>query len=325
MGFLYSKTGATEAPVQSSIITTAGAPAAQRVIFGTTNGTVHFQILATGAPVGPEEGTRIDDGAADGDVFGTPGTAESVSFAETSGPAGLGQVFAVHNDEGAGADPDIEIAQLDEGSGSRVRPDVDVAGTNGFTVRSSLVATGPAPDTGNRVLFFVASNGTDSRLFRVPVTNNAATSGATIGTATDTGDVDATPLASPTIMFLDVNGTPTAHVAIGTTDGRVRTFRVDNLAAGPASTDLEGPVQTPSVPVQPSGFTPNPADPVRTAPFVYVAAATAAAETTVHQLRQNGGAFETARRAPLCPELRLPRWPPTRSPRHPPLSRPRSS
>ncbi len=147
VGFLYSKTGATEAPVQSSIITTAGAPAAQRVIFGTTNGTVHFQILATGAPVGPEEGTRIDDGAADGDVFGTPGTAESVSFAETSAPAGLGQVFAVHNDEGAGADPDIEIAQLDEGSGSRVRPDVDVAGTNGFTVRSSLVATGPAPDT----------------------------------------------------------------------------------------------------------------------------------------------------------------------------------
>lgn len=298
VGFLYSKTGATEAPVQSSIITSAGAPAAQRVIFGTADGTVHLQILATGAPVGPEEGTRVDDGAADGDVFGTPGTAESVSFAETSGPAGPGQVFAAHNDDGAGADPDIEIAQLDEGSGSRMRPDVDVAGTDGFTVESSLVATGPAPETGNRTLFFVASNGADRRLFRVPVTNNAASSGATIGTATNTGDIDATPLASPTIMFLDVDGTPTAHVAVGTTDRRVRTFRADTLAAGPASADLGGPVQTPSVPVQPSGFTPNPADPVKTAPFIYVAAATAAAETTAHQLRQDGGALETVASSP---------------------------
>lgn len=302
----YVKTAASEQFVKSSIVTTTGSPATQRLIFGTRDGFVNLQILGTGAPVGPEEGTDVDEGTADLDVFGTrsmtPGAnGSSVSFADTSGATGLGQLFVAHNDDDASADaPDIEIAQFDESSGSRVRDDVDVAGTDGFTIESSLIATGaamddpntPADETGNRNLFFVASDGTDQRLFKVPVTNNAATNAATLGAATSTADIDATPLASPTVAFLAVDGTPTAHVAVGTETG-VRTFRVATLAAGPASADLGGPAQTPSVPVQPSGLTPNPADAVKTAPFIYVAAATAGTTTTVAQLRQNGPALET--------------------------------
>ena len=262
--FSYDKDEAGERPVRTSILTTTGAPAAQRLIFGTQNGNVHFQILASGVPVGPEAGTDIDEGDADADVFGTPGEG-SVSFADTSGPTGLGQVFAVHNDDKA-TGGDIEIAQLDEADGGLVQQRV-VEGTAGFTIDSSVVATGPATD-GSRLLFFVAGDGAESRLFRVRVTN-AATRGAGIEAATSTPDIAATTIASPTIVFINVAGTPTAHVAVGATS-QLRTFRAADLAPGPF-VNLPGQVRTPSVPVQPSGLTPNPADPVRTAPFIYVA------------------------------------------------------
>lgn len=303
----YSKTAASEQFVKTSIVTSTGSPTTQRLAFGTREGFVHFQILGTGTPVGPEEGTDIleaNEAEAARDVFGTRGTAPggngaSVSFADASVATGLGQLFAVHNDDddAAGA-ADIEIAQFDETTGLRVRNDVDVAGTDGFTVDSSLNITGPAATDGSRVLFFVArrdADPTDARLFRVAVTGNATTSAATVvgGTATDTGDIDATPLASPTIAFFDVAGLPTAHVVVGTATG-VRSFRTTDLVAGPSFTGPAGQVfQTPSVPVQPSGMSPNPAGPVTTAPFLYVAA-TAGTDTAVYKLRPSAGALVPA-------------------------------
>ena len=297
---VYAKTAATEQFVKSSIITSTGSPATQRLIFGTRDGFVNLQVLGSGAPVGPatppgaaEAGVKVDEGAPDLDVFGTRSAVSgengsSVSFVDTSTAAGLGQVFVVHNDDEAGGAPDIEIAQIDETAGTLVRPDVNVAGTDGFTIQSSAVATGPNA-TGDRSLFFTANDGAgDSRLFKVTITA-AGTVGAAIGVATNTGDIDATAFASPTIASLNIGGTPTAHVLVGTTPGFVRSYRVDTLAAGPASQDLGGPAQTPSGPVQPSGMPPSGAatEPVKTAPFLYVATAEPATTTVAHKLGPN--------------------------------------
>ena len=295
--FLYKEDGAEEQFIKTSIVTTTGPPTAAanaaRFAFGTNDGRVQIRRLLDGAPVGPAGGVDIGDD----DAFGTRSTVpgangSSVSFVDTSGPAGLGQLFVAHNDDSEAGDAtpaDVEVAQFDEATGDLIQQ-VDVQGTDGFTVQSSLLATGPAVDntatpaneTGDRVLFFVASNGNDRRLFRVPVTGNAGTRTATIGGALtiDTGDIDATRFASPTIVFLkNAMGTPVGHVAVGTDTG-IRTFTAAALAAGPAVA-LGGPTQTPSVPVQPSGLTPNPAagNAVTSAPFVYVAADTGTTTT----------------------------------------------
>jgi len=312
--FLYSKTGPGDQFIKTSIITTTGTPPTQRLIYGTVspqeataeaqanaNGRVHLRLLETGAAVGPEEGIKIDDDLADADVFG-PGAASpapaSVSFADTSGPAGLGQVFAAHNDNQLLAG-DIEIAQIDEATGNLVQQDA-VNGTAGFTLSSSVVATAPAPD-GSRTLFFVAEREGNQKLFRVPIANAASTA-ASIGTASGTGDVDADPEASPAIVFLRTpTGEPKAYAAVGTAGG-VRTFATSDLAPGPASADLGDEAQTPSVPIQPTGVTPSPGTPVTSAPFLYVAARVGEV-TQVHKLAQIGNAqalSTTATSAPLA-------------------------
>ena len=255
---------ALDSGVKTSIVTTTGTPSTQRVIYGTSDGFVHFRRLSDGAPIG-----RADIGA-DSDIFGTvdpdPGeNGASVSFADTSTASGLGQLFAVHN-EGAG----IEIAHFDEADGSLVKQ-AAVPGTTGMTLESSVLATAPAGD-GGRNLFFVAGG----RLHKLPVAN-AQSRSASFGTPTSTGDVDANPIASPTLISLDVLGTPMAHVAIGTTDGFLRTYRASDLSPGPFVNLSVGPitatdVMTPSVPVQPNGTTPSPGSPVDEAQFVYVAA-----------------------------------------------------
>ena len=307
--FLYSRTGTFDRFIKTSVLTTTGTPATQRVVYGTVNpqeamtgvpamanGRVHLRLLGSGAAVGSENGVLIDDGNADADVFG-PGAAApepaSVSFADTSGPTGLGQIFAVHNDDDESVIGDISIAQIDEASGALVKQQA-LAGTNGFSIRSSVVATGPAPD-GSRVLFFVAENGDDERLFRVPVTSAAATSAA-FGTVTSTGDIDADPQASPAIVFLrNGSGSPVGHVAVGTTapSSNLRTFVIGTLAPGPVSADLGDDVQTPSVPIQPDGLTPNPMGRVTTAPAIYVAARVGDT-TQVHRLSQQGNAQSLA-------------------------------
>ena len=248
-----------------------------RVIYGTADGVVHFRRLSDGTPVG---GADVGD---DADVFG-PNARASVGFVET------GQLFVAHN-QGAG----IEIAHFDTAEGRLVKQ-FAVPHTNGMTLQSSLLAT-PAAADGSRSLFFVAGG----RLFKVPVTN-AGRANAAFGTVTRTFDVNATPVASPALLSLDVMGTPTPHVAVGTTNGFLLTFRVSNLMPGafenltfplgPGVVDADA-VMTPSVPVQPDGGLSS------ASPFVYVAASgefpffePGAADTIAYKLHVVDGALE---------------------------------
>lgn len=270
-----------EGPVKTSVVASAGAAEVQRFAYGTTDGRLVVRRVVDGGVVGPAAGTDLSD---DANAFGDPATRASVTPVETSTATGLGQVFAVHNDDDGGAGPDIEIAQVDETTGERAWADVGVAGTDGYEVRSSLIATPPAGD-GSRVLFFVATDGTNQRLFRVPVTGDARTADARAdgAAATSTADVNATPEGSPTLVTIDNLGTETTYVAVGTSD-RVRTYRVDDLTPGPVSDPLGGASFTPSVPVQANGQTPGLGQALATSPYVYVAAQTGGS-TLVYKLR----------------------------------------
>ena len=308
----YARTAPSDRFLKTSILTSTGTPDTQRVIYGTVspsevmqgatanaNGRVHLRILGSGAAVGVEEGVKIDDGVADPDVFG-PGAAApepaSVSFADTSGATGLGQVFAVHNDDDQSQTGDIAIAQVDQ-NGGRLVQDVPLAGTEGFSIRSSPAVTGPAPESGNRTLFFLATNGVLTRLYRVPLTA-AGSLGAAIGTPASRDVPGANATSSPTLVFLNnAQGGATPYVAVGTnTATSVQTFTVGTLGDGPASGNLGGTAQTASVPITPGGTTPGaPGSGAAKAPFVYVAVA-AGTSTIVYKLVQNGNArtLETA-------------------------------
>lgn len=282
--FAYAKTADTN--IQTSILTSAGAPATQRVVYGTSNGRIHQQILETGAPVGAEEGVDIANGD-NADVF--TGAGGSVTPGETSGPAGLGQIYAVHNDDNQGGANDIAIAQIDETSGNLIA-DAPVAGTDGFTASSSVFLT--APDSGGaRSLFFVAASSTETRLFKVQILNAGATTAA-IQPATSVVIAGGNPLASPTLVFLnDTAGTPTAYVAVaGAT--QVLTFKVSDLTPGPASNALGGLPQTSSVPVTSAGTPPGSPAPPSIAPSIFVAVDTGTT-TVVYKLAQQGNALGT--------------------------------
>ncbi len=289
---LYSKADAGDRGVASSIVATTGAVGTQRFAYATTNGRVHVRVLESGAPVGGDAGIDIDDGANEPDVFG-PGPAAAapagVSPVDTSTATGLGQLLVVHNDDDESPTGDISIAQVDASGGGLVKQ-VPVEGTEGFSIRSSPVATLPNAG-GDRVLFFVAENGDDERVFRVPV-GDAGARGATFGPVTTTEDVNANPLAGPTLLWLrNPAGAPVHYVAVGAgaPDSALKTFAVADLSVGPASGDLGDEVQTASVPVQPDGSPPKPGGSVTSAQVVYVAARTGDA-TVTHRLVQNGNA-----------------------------------
>ena len=274
---LYAKSEASERAIVTPVLTTAGMPPEQRVIYGTQGGRVHLQVLATGAPVGPEEGVAVSD---DADAF--TGADGSVGFADTSGPVGLGQVFVVHNSDNQDGTEDIAVAQIDETTGELVR-NVPVPDSAAFTISSSVVATEPSGETGERVLFFVATapplpvfGGDEFRLFRIPITN-AASRNAELGPATSIELPGAVGRSSPSLVLLrDASGQPTLYVAVGS-GNQVHTFAAGDLSEGPVSPDLGGRTQTPSVRVTPGG---------EVAPLLYVAADTGGA-TTVHRLAQS--------------------------------------
>ena len=288
--FVYSRTGAEDRDIVTSIVTGAGMPAEQRVVYGTADGRIHVRRLLDGTVVGPPGGVDVSDQP---NAFGD-GVVGSVTPTETSSGTGQGQVFAPHNDAAG-----VSIAQIDEATGVLVQ-DVAVGAAAGFDVNSSALL-GAADAGGVRPLFFVAESAAGEQvLFRVPVTNAAATT-ATIGAATKTADVNATPEASPTLAFLEAPGTTggatAAYVAVGTLDGRVLTFTAGDLASGPAAS-VAGPdeaVQTPSVPVSDTGLTPGSMGSNATkAPFLFVASAANAdfddARARVHRLTQPGSA-----------------------------------
>jgi len=296
--FLYARTGLADRDVRTSVIVSSGQPSTQRLAYGTEDGFLLLRVLLTGAPVGPVGGTDL---GADPFPFGSSGSA---SFVESSTPAGLGQIFAVHNEiyavpEGspAGTPPPIalELAQIDQATGavrdffgSDSRRDLFLTGTDDYRIQSSPLLT-PPDAAGNRSLFFVAEqrNGSTGRLFKIDVTN-ATSPTAGVGAVQSTGDINVNNDASPTLVHLnDANGVPTAYVAVATIEG-LRTYSVAALTPGPAAAGLGGVVRTPSVPVTASGTTPGAAGSgVATSPAIY-AASVALGTTTVHRLTQAG-------------------------------------
>jgi len=236
----------------------------------------------------------IDEGAGDADLFGdaSAGSNAFVAFADSSTATALGQLFVVHNDDdGAPGAPDVEIAQIDQESGAVVRQ-VDVPVPDGFSIDSSPVLTAADP-SGTRTLLFVVTDraGGDGRLVRVPIAA-AATRDTRFGAFQDTGDVDATPVASPAFATL-ADRQP--YVAIGTTGRTVRTFRTADLAPGAASEPLgadpdggQAVAMTPVVPVTPSG------DPPALAPLVYVVVDRGDATAQAYKLREENARLVTA-------------------------------
>lgn len=294
VGFTYAK---SEGPVVTSILTSAGAPTAQRLVYGTQAGVVHQQILATGAPVGAEAGVDVSTGA---DTDTLTGNGGSVSPVETSSATALGQVYVVHNDDNqGGTTDDLAIAQIDEATGVLVK-DVPLAGTDGYTISSSPIAT-PANAGGGRSIFFVASASGATRLFKVAITN-ADAQASTIGTPQSTVVTGGNPLASPTLVYLaNASGQPTEYVAVAA-GSQIRTYATADMSDGPQSANLGGTPQTPSVPVTASGTTPgqgtNPQP--ATAPAVFVAVVSSGT-TIVHKLTQQANALGiVATSAPLA-------------------------
>ena len=283
--FLWSRTGLADRDVRTSILTTAGTPSTQRVVYGTDDGFVHLRILQTGAPVGPAGGTDLSAAA---DPFG--GGNGSASFAESSTAAGLGQVFAVHNELYAGDVIGLELAQIDEATGARrdffpddpARDDLQISDWLGYRIQSSALLT-PPDGAGNRSLFFVAEerDGVNAKLFKVAI-GNASSPTATVGPVTATADINANPLASPTFVHLNnAAGAPTAYIAVGVFDG-LRTFAAADLAEGPSGLGIGEQTHTPSVPVASNG------NPPALAPAIY--ATSSVASTTVHRFVQEGSA-----------------------------------
>jgi Ca2+-binding RTX toxin-like protein len=291
VGFVYAK---AEGPVVTSVVTSAGTPTTQRLIYGTQAGLVHQQILLSGAAAGAEAGVDISNGA---DTDTLTGNGGSVSPLETSGAA-LGQIYVVHNDDNQGGTDDLAIAQIDEATGALVK-DVPLQGTDGYTISSSPVAT-PANAGGGRSIFFVASATGATRLFKVAI-SNADAQATTIGTPESVVVTGANPLASPTLVYLaNASAQATEYVAVAA-GSQIRTYATADLAVGPQSANLGGTPQTPSVPVTSGGTTPgqgtNPAP--STAPSMFVAVSTSGT-TLVYKLAQQANALATvATSAPL--------------------------
>lgn len=197
----YAK--AEDDAIVTSVITSAGGDATvRRMAYGTegsgggSDGNVHLQRLSDGARIGPEAGVDVEDGPNDIDTFRgratdagasgrNPSPAGSVTPADTSTAASLGQVLALHNDDnqdGGAVNPfsgatdprtgnDIALAIIDEATGAKsVDKEVGSANVNNtsdanfdptqpntvnYRTSSSPLLTAPAAD-GSRELYFMA-------------------------------------------------------------------------------------------------------------------------------------------------------------------------
>jgi hypothetical protein len=292
--FLWSRTAETDRQIRTSIITSAGALADQRVIYGTDSpdadpGFVHLRLLQTGAPVGPQFGTDVSFDPA---PFGSGTT--GVTPVESSTATSLGQVFVLHNETFVDNSVALEIAQIDETTGEARDFDPNTVGRQDFSVPNSLtyrVASAAllsaADAAGNRSLFFVAEdrpatgNEQQQKLFKIPL-GNASSPVSAFGTTVTTADINANPTASPTLVSLsNAAGVVTPYVAVSTNDG-VLTFAVADLAAGPSATGIGESMQTPSVAINVDGSIASPS------PAIFVAGQALGGTTTVHKLVQDG-------------------------------------
>ncbi len=126
-----------------AIITGGDGPARQRVVYGTTDGRVHFRSLSDGTAVGPADGVQVADA-----TVTDPDRALASGFVSTSTDTAPGVTLVVHDDGGG-----VEIARFDEATGTRSGADVSVPGSFGCEEAGAPLLTPVAAD-GSRLLFF---------------------------------------------------------------------------------------------------------------------------------------------------------------------------
>lgn len=199
---------APDGVVRTPVLVSGGGQ--QRVAYGTTKGYVHLRMLEGGAPVGPGEGTPLDNGSLPSDVLGFGDG--SVGFADTSTEERLGQMLIVHNDDRGGAAA-IYVARLRLDNGELI-PDEPVHSTAGCSINSSPLLTPPAAG-GSRLLYFTMDCAIYSYLVRVPVQGDATAPTGDVGAVGFANVPAITPTASPTLVVMRrADGTPGYHVVV---------------------------------------------------------------------------------------------------------------
>jgi hypothetical protein len=68
VSFAWERTGTGDRNVKTSVLTTGGSLATQRVVYGTADGVVHFRRLTDGTPMGGKDGFQHTTGAVSGDL-----------------------------------------------------------------------------------------------------------------------------------------------------------------------------------------------------------------------------------------------------------------
>jgi hypothetical protein len=323
--FQYSKTAdktVATSIVISDPISEAPINGSQVAVYGTTQGRegtqtagtarLHMQRLDTGAPIGPEQGTLLNDSP---DVAALGSGLGHIDPVETSGFGGSGpapQVIQVHNDDAiTDVSDQISISTFNMTNGLRNQFDA-LEQTNSYEMNSSPLLVGSG-DTLN--LFFIAQytqfpprtigagpgahEATDA-LFKVPVFNSRSDS-ISFGTPVllELGN-SADQLTSPTLVVLNdpttVADDPTSYVAVAfdSATTTIKTFRVTDLVAGPtfAAGGTVDDVGTPATPVMENGYAPGtgPSPAVDRTPYIYVATGAEgnSPTTTVHKVQQVG-------------------------------------
>lgn len=235
--------GAVHTPI---VITGGAGPAAQRVAYGTVDGSVHLRELESGARVGPDPAPNVDGGLrVDGDpTFG--GAGASIGFADTSTEDDLGQLVVVHNDDGQ-----VAVARIDAATGAYdPGSEYPVPGSLGCEVASSPVLT-PPNAAGGRVLFFTMSGAcsANTSLVRLPIEGDALERDAPWGQVTYapiSGSEPLTATASPSLLVLSDPATarPRFFVAVARANG-VSMFPADaSLSPGSPAPGAVAPAIT---------------------------------------------------------------------------------
>ena len=287
----YWSNASSDQWIMNSPVVTDGGPASQRLGYGTLNGAVHVQELLTGAAVGGQSGANVDNGPVnDLDIFSGSAGAGNVSFVVLEHQGGS-RFLVLHNDDNQGGGiNDLALAQINAATGS-VISDQPIIGTDGYDISSSPVLSDPDAN-GHRYLFFTATNSVGGWLGKIQIANATGTN-PTLGSVSGIQVNALNTVSSPAIAYLnDATGNATQYAVVSTNasspNPTVRSYRVSDLAAGPASVNLGAEARTPSVPLTPDGLNPgSPGSGVATTPAFYVAVGTSGTGRA-YRLSQSG-------------------------------------
>ena len=175
----YWSNASSDQWIMNSPVVTGGAPASQRVGYGTLNGAVHVQELLTGAPVGAQSGANVDSAPTTTSTSSTARGAAATRLLRrprASGrhplprPAQRRQPGRRHQRRRARADRCCDRERHQRPGDPRQRR-LDVA--------SSPVLSDPDVN-GHRYLFFAATNGGGGWLGKIQIAN-ATGSNPTLG------------------------------------------------------------------------------------------------------------------------------------------------